>query len=92
MIRSFRCKWTRAIFEGETPLRFASIAAAAERRLELLDATSSLKDLTLLPGNRLEALRGDRRGQFSIRVNDQFRICFRWKSGAAVDVEIVDYH
>jgi len=88
----FPCRLTKAIFEGESPRKYGSIAAAAERRLELLDAARTLKDLALIPGNRLEVLRGDRAGWHSIRVNDQFRICFRWRDGEVLDVEIVDYH
>ena len=72
--------------------RGAAIARVAQRRLELLDSAESLEDLRRIPGNHLEALKGDREGQHSIRINDQFRICFRWSGKDAVDVEIVDYH
>ena len=91
MIRSFRDKATRALFEGRPAARFRSIAGVATRKLDMLDAAASLQDLRLPPGNRLEALKGDRSGQHSIRINDQWRICFVWKDGA-LDVEIVDYH
>lgn len=92
MIRSFRCADTRKLFETGRSVRFASIAKTAARKLTQLDAAVELRDLTSPPGNRLEALRGDRRGQFSVRINDQFRICFRWSEDGAQSVEIVDYH
>jgi toxin HigB-1 len=91
VIRSFRDKATRALFEGRPTVRLRSIAGVAVRKLDMLDAAASLRDLRLPPGNRLEALKGDRSGQHSIRINDQWRICFVWKEGAE-DVEIVDYH
>ena len=91
MIRSFKDKTTRAVFEGDPPARLRSIAKAAGRKLDMLDAAVSLNDLRSPPGNRLEALRGDRAGQHSIRINDQWRICFVWSEGAEA-VEIVDYH
>jgi proteic killer suppression protein len=91
VIRSFRDKATRALFEGTPTARFRSIASVATRKLDMLDAAASLQDLRLPPGNRLEALKGDRSGQHSIRINDQWRICFVWREGAE-DVEIVDYH
>jgi toxin HigB-1 len=91
VIRSFRDKATRALFEGRPTARFRSIAGVATRKLDMLDAAASLKDLRSPPGNRLEALKGDRSGQHSIRINDQWRICFVWREGAE-DVEIVDYH
>jgi len=93
MIRSFRTRETERIYRRETSRRFpASVVAAALRKLLILDGAESLQDLRVPPGNRLEALQGDREGQFSIRVNDQWRICFRWSEGDAHDVEITDYH
>lgn len=92
MIRSFRCKYTQALFEGDSPARFRTIARIALRKLDMLDAAVCLDDLRIPPGNRLEALKGDRSGQYSIRINDQWRICFTWGNGAAQQVEIVDYH
>lgn len=92
MIRSFRCPETRRLFRREFSRRFRSIERAARRRLEYLDSVSTLAEMAAVPGYHLEALRGDRRGQHSIRVNDQWRICFTWKEGEAHDVEIVDYH
>jgi toxin HigB-1 len=92
MIKSFSCKETQALFEGGNPRRFRAIQAIAERKLTLLDAAATLDFLRVPPGNRLEALRGNRKGQWSIRVNDQWRICFKFKNGDVFDVEIVDYH
>lgn len=92
MIRSFKCKDTQALFEGRAPRRFRAFAAVAERKLAQLEAAQTLDFLRAPPGNRLEALSGDRRGQQSIRVNDQFRICFVWTAAGPQDVEIVDYH
>jgi toxin HigB-1 len=92
LIRSFRCKETRSLFEDRPTRRFQLIERAARRKLYYLDAAAALEDLRQPPGNRLEALRGDRAGQYSIRINDQWRICFRWEAGFAEDVEIVDYH
>jgi toxin HigB-1 len=91
MIKSFRDKDTEALFDGETPRRFRGIADIARRKLDMIDYAARLGDLAQPPGNRLEALRGDRKGQHSIRINGQWRICFRW-AGGAIDVEIVDYH
>lgn len=91
MIRSFRCRDTEALFGGARVRRFVNIEAAARRKLEILAAADVLADLRSPPGNRLESLRGDRAGQFSIRINDQFRVCFQWNAGAE-QVEIVDYH
>ena len=92
MIKSFTCKDTQALFEGGNPRRFRTIQAVAERKLTQLDAAATLDFLRAPPGNRLEALRGDRKGQWSIRINDQFRVCFEWRDGHAWRVEIVDYH
>jgi proteic killer suppression protein len=92
VIKSFRCKDTQALFEGRAPRRFKAIATVAERKLQMLDAAKALEDLRSPPGNRLEALKGNRQGQWSIRVNNQWRVCFRFKDGEALDVEIVDYH
>ena len=92
MIKSFKCADTRAVSKGERVKRFANIADVARRKLRQLEIAAMLDDLRVPPGNRLEALKGDRTGQYSIRVNDQFRVCFRWKDAGAEDVEIVDYH
>jgi proteic killer suppression protein len=92
MIRSFRDKDAEALHEGRPSRRPQAIARVAQRRLRLLHAAHTLSDLAIFPGNRLEALAGDRRGQHSIRINEQFRICFVWRDGDAFDVEIVDYH
>ncbi|MEP7354212.1 MAG: type II toxin-antitoxin system RelE/ParE family toxin [Acidobacteriota bacterium] len=92
MIRGFRCRETKAIFEASGSRRFRAIEAAAKRRLDSLDAATSLQDLAAIRNNHLEALSGDLKGQYSIRVNDQWRICFAWREGEPWDVEIVDYH
>lgn len=93
MIKSFRDKRTAAAFEGRTPKGFqADIVSVARRKLRLIDAAHDLNDLRVPPGNRLEALKGDRAGQHSIRVNDQWRVCFIWTEGGAEEVEITDYH
>ena len=93
MIKSFADKLTAAVFAGEQVRRLPTeIQQAARRKLKLIDAATSLDSLRVPPGNRLEALKGDRKGQHSIRVNDQWRICFRWENGDAAAVEIVDYH
>lgn len=93
MIRSFRDKETERLFSRETGGRLAGpLQRAALRKLVLLDAAESLEDLRVPPGNRLEKLSGDRAGQYSIRINDQWRLCFRWENGDAYEVEIVDYH
>ncbi|RZS54724.1 type II toxin-antitoxin system RelE/ParE family toxin [Sphaerotilus mobilis] len=92
MIQSFRDRDTQALFEGSCPPRFRAIQATAERKLAQLDAAQTLDFLRAPPGNRLEALKGDRAGQHSIRVNDQFRLCFMWTDTGPANVEIVDYH
>lgn len=92
MIQSFRCGETQALFEGESPRRFRAIQSVAERKLAQLDAAKTLDFLRSPPGNRLEALKGDRSGQYSIRVNDQYRVCFAWTDSGPAEVEIVDYH
>ena len=91
MVRSFKDKATADLFAGQTPRRLKAIETAACRKLDMLDAAASLDDLRQPPGNRLEKLKGDRAGQWSIRINDQWRICFVWDDGAFA-VEIVDYH
>ncbi len=94
MIVSFRDKKTARFAAGDYVREFSSFARQAERRLDRLDASQSLQDLGALPGNRLEALKGGRAGQYSIRINDQWRICFEWPHGSTgpVNVEIADYH
>jgi proteic killer suppression protein len=92
VIVSFKSAETEALAKGRRVKRFGSIEAAARRKLRQLQIAGRLEDLQVPPGNRLEALRGDRAGQYSIRINDQFRVCFRWTPGGAEDVEIVDYH
>jgi proteic killer suppression protein len=92
MIRSFKCKDTEALFDDRFVRRFQGIERAARRKLEILESVERLEDLRVPPGNRLETLRGIRKGQHSIRVNDQYRICFVWADGGVEDVEIVDYH
>ena len=92
MIQSFRCTETQAIYQGQRSKTFGNIQNVIERKLELLDAAAALIDLRSPPGNRLEALVGDRAGQHSIRINDQYRICFRWTTQGPADVEVVDYH
>ncbi|WP_435627734.1 type II toxin-antitoxin system RelE/ParE family toxin [Candidatus Ferrigenium straubiae] len=92
MIKSFRCRETEALFNRERAPRFANIERVARRKLEQLHMIGSLEDLRIPPNNRLEALKGNRKGQWSIRINDQWRVCFRFENGGAVDVEIVDYH
>lgn len=92
MIKSFKCADTQALAEGAPVKRFANIADVARRKLRQLEIAERLDDLRVPPGNRLEALKGSRAGQHSIRVNDQFRVCFRWAAAGAEDVEIVDYH
>ena len=92
MIRSFRCRDTEALFSDSDVIRFRAFERSARRKLLYLHRARLLRDPRIPPGNRLEALKGDRGGQHSIRINDQWRICFVWKDGDAYDVEIVDYH
>lgn len=92
MIVSFRDADTAALASGRRVSRFVSIEAVARRKLRQLEIAGRLDDLRVPPGNRLEALKRERRGQHSIRVNDQFRACFRWTEAGPADVEIVDYH
>jgi proteic killer suppression protein len=92
MIRGFRCRDTAKLADDIAVRRFRAIERVARRKLELLASVARLDELRVPPGNRLEALVGDRAGQHSIRINDQWRICFRWADGHAHDVEIVDYH
>jgi proteic killer suppression protein len=92
VIRSFADKRTEALHRGESVVEWRPIEGAARRKLDMLDAANRLFDLRAPPGNRLEALKGDRAGQHSIRINDRWRICFVWRDGAADAVEIVDYH
>ncbi len=92
MIRSFRSKETEALFLDEDVPRFRNIERIARRKLLVLHRATLLGDLRVPPGNRLEALKGARRGQHSIRINDQWRICFEWAQGDAYNVEITDYH
>lgn len=92
MIQSFRCRHTQELFEGGDPRQFRAFKNVAIRKLTQLDAAQTLDFLRSPPGNRLEALKGERLGQSSIRVNDQYRVCFVWTENGPTDVEIVDYH
>ena len=92
MIKSFRCAETQALFETGKSKRFGAILKVATRKLTQLEAATTLEFLASPPGNRLEALKGDRKGQHSIRINDQWRVCFRWTNAGPEDVEIADYH
>ena len=92
MIRSFQDRDTERLYENHCPVRWRAIRVVAERKLQMLDSATDAMDLRSPPGNRLEKLTGDRKGKYSIRINDQWRICFRWANGDAWDVEIVDYH
>lgn len=92
MIRSFRSRKTAKFFDGQRVRDFEGFADQATRRLVILDSAESLQDLAALGSNRLETLGGDRKGQYSIRIDQQWRICFRWEGDGPTDVEIVDYH
>jgi proteic killer suppression protein len=92
VIRSFHSTDTEELFHRQRSRKLGNIAKVARRKLRMLDDAEELEDLAAVPGNRLEALGGGRKGQHSIRINDQWRICFAWRKGAAEDVEIVDYH
>jgi len=92
MIKSFRCKETRTLFETGKTRRFSSIQSVAERKLITLETAEVLDDLKSPPGNRLESLTGDREGFHSIRINKQWRLCFRWTEDGPENVEIIDYH
>ena len=91
-IQSFKCNHTQKLFEGEQSKRFKNIETVAEQKLQMLDSAMELKDLRAPPANRLEALKGNCEGQHSIRINDQWRVCFKWTTTGATDVEIMDYH
>ena len=92
MIRSFKDRRTEDFFAGENVRRFSGFKKTVERKMVMLDSSTSLRDLAGIPGNRLEKLSGERAGQYSIRINDQWRICFVWKDDGPHDVEITDYH
>lgn len=92
MILSFRRKPTQSLFEGKAVAQFVNIRTIAERKLQMLHRATCLEDLRVPPQNRLEALTGDRKGQHSIRINDQWRLCFVWLGADAANVEIVDHH
>ncbi len=92
MIRSFKCEYTEALSKGDKVKKFVNIANVARRKLRQLEIANRLDDLSIPPGNCLEALKGSRSGQYGIRINEQWRVCFLWSNGFAEDVEIVDYH
>ncbi len=92
MLKSFRSKEAERLFNRQRVRRFGVFERTAQRKLRQLDIATELRDLAAPPGNRLEALKGDRKGEHSIRINDQWRICFLWRDGDAYDVDIVDYH
>ncbi|MBK7353853.1 MAG: type II toxin-antitoxin system RelE/ParE family toxin [Nitrosomonas sp.] len=92
MILTFSCKDTEMLYGGSCPDRFRAFRAQAERKLQMLDSANTIDDLRSPPGNRLERLSGNRLGRWSIRINNQWRICFHFENGNAYDVEIVDYH
>ena len=92
MIRSFRCAQTQMLFARKAVPRWRSIERVALRKLVQLDLAQTIEDMRVPPGNRLERLKGDRAGQYSVRINDQWRLCFRFEQGQALEVEIIDYH
>jgi proteic killer suppression protein len=92
MIKSFKCEYTEALSKGYRVRQFVNISKVARRKLRQLEIAGQLDDLRVPPGNYLEALKSDRDGQYSIRINDQWRVCFCWTSAGAENVEIVDYH
>jgi proteic killer suppression protein len=92
MIRSFKCNTAEALSKGYNVRKFTNVAKIARRKLRQLEIAGRLDDLRIPPGNHLEGLTGDRSGQHSIRINNQWRVCFRWTDAGAEDVEIVDYH
>ena len=92
MIKSFKCKDTEKLFNDTDVKKFRSISRKTRMKLEILNAVVSLESLKVPPGNRLESLKGDRKGQCSIRIDSQWRICFKWEAGNTYEVEIVDYH
>ena len=92
MIKTFKCKNTEKLFDDDDVKKFRGISKAARLKLEVLNASVSLNSLRVPPGNRLEQLKGDRKGQHSIKINNQWRVCFVWENENAFDVEIVDYH
>jgi proteic killer suppression protein len=92
VIETFSCKDTAQLWTTGRNRRFSALALVALRKLAMLDAAEDINDLRIPPANRLEALKGDRKGHHSIRINDQWRLCFRWQAGRAFDVEIADYH
>lgn len=92
MIRSFKCTETEKLFSGRRVPQFSNFERVALRKLEQLNLAQVIEDMRVPPGNRLEALQGNRAGQWSVRINDQWRLCFRWENNNALDVEIVDYH
>jgi proteic killer suppression protein len=92
VIRTFRCGDTEELFKDRHVRRFQAIERVARRKLEMLNAATTLSALSMIPGNRLEALKGNRAGRYSIRINDQWRLCFEWSEGDSFSVEIVDYH
>lgn len=91
-IQTFLCADTEALYENKKPKRFRNIETVAQRKLQMLDDAEELRDLASPPGNRLEALKDNRKGQHSIRINDQWRVCFVWTAAGPINVEIVDYH
>jgi proteic killer suppression protein len=92
MIKSFKCEYTEALSKGQRVRKFGNISKVARRKLRQLEIAGQLDDLRVPPGNHLEALKGDRAGQYSMRINDQWRVCFCWTDAGAENVEIVDYH